>query len=130
MSLLTHCLYLGLTAVALTPNIKVAAVLSSNFYSLFNLFAGFIMTEPQVPGWWIWMIYVNPCFWQVLPLRASKSSSALPFQLTFYRPGSASTARKSMYLAGLEVVPSALQSCHMVLVAFVGTTQQGILYSS
>lgn len=57
----------GLTAVALTPNIKVAAVLSSNFYSLYNLFAGFIMPEPQVPGWWIWMIYLNPCYWYHLP---------------------------------------------------------------
>ena len=30
----------GIAAVALTPNVKVAAVLSSNFYSLVNLFAG------------------------------------------------------------------------------------------
>lgn len=62
----------GLTAVALTPNIKVAAVLSSNFYSLFNLFAGFIITQPQVVGWWIWLIYINPCYWCIYGLVASQ----------------------------------------------------------
>lgn len=42
----------GMMAVALTPNIKLAAVCSAYFYSLFNLFAGFTITQPNMPGWW------------------------------------------------------------------------------
>ena len=36
----------GCAAVALTPNVKVSAVISSNFYSLANLFAGFVAPRP------------------------------------------------------------------------------------
>ena len=42
----------GMMAVALTPNIKLAAVCSAYVYSLFNLFAGFTITQPNMPGWW------------------------------------------------------------------------------
>ena len=31
---------------------KLAAVCSAYFYSLFNLFAGFTITQPNMPGWW------------------------------------------------------------------------------
>ena len=44
-------------AVAVTPNIKLAAVCSAYFYSLFNLFAGFTITQPNMPGWW----YASTC---------------------------------------------------------------------
>ena len=37
-------------AVALTPNVKVSAVVSSNFYSLANLFAGFVAPRPVRPS--------------------------------------------------------------------------------
>lgn len=39
-------------AVALTPNLKIAAVCTSYMVSLFHLFAGFVMTQPDMPGWW------------------------------------------------------------------------------
>ena len=42
----------GMMAVAVTPNMKLAAVCSAYFYSLFNLFAGFTITQPNMPGWW------------------------------------------------------------------------------
>lgn len=38
--------YLGMLLVALTPNEMVAAILSSVFYTLFNLFSGFVMPQP------------------------------------------------------------------------------------
>lgn len=46
----------GMMAVAVTPNMKLAAVCSAYFYSLFNLFAGFTITQPNMPGWW----YASP----------------------------------------------------------------------
>lgn len=57
---LLHCCT-GMMAVALTPNIKLAAVCSAYFYSLFNLFAGFTITQPNMPGWWIWFRYAPHC---------------------------------------------------------------------
>ena len=42
----------GMIAVALTPNLKIAAVCSSYMYSLFHLFAGFVITQVNMPGWW------------------------------------------------------------------------------
>lgn len=38
--------YLGLMLVSLTPNFMIAAILSSVFYTLYNLFAGFLMPKP------------------------------------------------------------------------------------
>ncbi|KAK9812481.1 hypothetical protein WJX73_003351 [Symbiochloris irregularis] len=70
-TLLWYTLF-GITAVALTPNIKVAAVISSNFYSLTNLFAGFVYPRPQVPGWWVWMSWLSPTTYTIEGLVASQ----------------------------------------------------------
>ena len=40
------CTLYGVMAVAVTPNLMLAAVLSSGFYSMWNLFAGFIIPRP------------------------------------------------------------------------------------
>ena len=42
-----------------TPNGEVAAALVGVFTSLFSLFAGFIITRPNIPNYWIWMYYIN-----------------------------------------------------------------------
>ena len=42
----------GMIAVAITPNMKIAAVCSSYMYSLFHLFAGFVISQVNMPGWW------------------------------------------------------------------------------
>ncbi|DBA79271.1 TPA: hypothetical protein ACH3X2_007820 [Trebouxia sp. C0005] len=69
---LIYFTFFGMMAVALTPNIKLAAVCSAYFYSLFNLFAGFTITQPNMPGWWIWFSYINPIFWTVYGLIMSQ----------------------------------------------------------
>lgn len=38
--------YLGMMLVSLTPNFMVAGILSSLFYTIFNLFGGFLIPEP------------------------------------------------------------------------------------
>ena len=38
--------YYGMMAVSITPNIEVAAIVASTFYSLFNLFSGFYIPKP------------------------------------------------------------------------------------
>lgn len=42
----------GMLCVALTPTLQLAAVCSAYVYSIFNLFAGFAITQPNMPGWW------------------------------------------------------------------------------
>ena len=42
----------GMIAVALTPNLKIAAVCTSYMVTVFHLFAGFVITQPNMPGWW------------------------------------------------------------------------------
>lgn len=38
--------YLGMLLVSLTPNLQVAAIISSAFYTMLNLFAGFLIPKP------------------------------------------------------------------------------------
>lgn len=39
--------FYGMMAVAITPNVQLAAVLSSSMYSLWNLFCGFLIPQPK-----------------------------------------------------------------------------------
>ena len=39
--------YYGMLAVAISPNAQVAFVIESTFYSIFNLFSGFVITRPM-----------------------------------------------------------------------------------
>ncbi|XBI80345.1 hypothetical protein VPH35_089539 [Triticum aestivum] len=60
---LFYFLYLGMMIVSLTPNIQVASILASMFYTLQNLMSGFIVPAPQIPKWWIWLYYISPMSW-------------------------------------------------------------------
>ncbi|XP_022777195.1 ABC transporter G family member 36-like isoform X2 [Durio zibethinus] len=64
--------YYGMMTVAITPNVQVAATLSSAFYSLFNLFSGFFIPRPRIPGWWIWYYWICPMAWTIYGLIASQ----------------------------------------------------------
>ncbi|XP_044500168.1 pleiotropic drug resistance protein 3-like isoform X3 [Mangifera indica] len=64
--------YLGMLLVALTPNETVAAILCSVFYTLFNLFSGFVMPQPHIPKWWIWLYYLIPTSWTLNAMITSE----------------------------------------------------------
>ncbi|XP_044483311.1 pleiotropic drug resistance protein 3-like isoform X2 [Mangifera indica] len=64
--------YLGMLLVALTPNELVAAILTSVFYTLFNLFSGYIMPQPHIPKWWVWLYYLIPSSWTLNALITSQ----------------------------------------------------------
>lgn len=42
-----------------TPNGEIAQAIVGVFTSLFSLFAGFIITRPSIPNYWIWLYYFN-----------------------------------------------------------------------
>lgn len=50
----------GIIAVAVSPNVQAAAVLSTTFYSLWFLSAGFVIARPKMPGWTVWLYWINP----------------------------------------------------------------------
>lgn len=51
---LLYYTYYGLLAVLICPSLQMSAVASTLFYAIWSLFAGFLLMEPQIPGWWIW----------------------------------------------------------------------------
>ncbi|XP_043723660.1 ABC transporter G family member 31-like isoform X2 [Telopea speciosissima] len=68
----TYFTFYGVMAVGLTPNQQLAAVISSAFYSLWNLLSGFIVPKPSIPGWWIWFYYICPVAWTLRGIISSQ----------------------------------------------------------
>ncbi|XP_027181407.1 pleiotropic drug resistance protein 1-like isoform X2 [Coffea eugenioides] len=62
----------GMMTVAVTPNQNIAAIVSSSFYSIWNLFSGFIVPKPRIPVWWRWYYYISPVAWTLYGLVASQ----------------------------------------------------------
>jgi len=62
----------GMMMVGLTPNAQLAVILASFFYSLFNLFSGFLIPMPLIPAWWIWYYWICPLAWTMYGLMASQ----------------------------------------------------------
>ncbi|WCJ29208.1 ABC transporter G family member 31 [Euphorbia peplus] len=59
----TYFTFYGMMAIGLTSSQHMAAVVSSAFYSLWNLLSGFLIPMPRIPGWWIWFYYICPIAW-------------------------------------------------------------------
>ncbi|GER45131.1 pleiotropic drug resistance protein [Striga asiatica] len=70
-SLLYFVLY-GMMTVAVTPNHNVAAIISTFFYALWNLFSGFIIPRPRIPVWWRWYCWANPVAYTLYGLIVSQ----------------------------------------------------------
>nr|XP_043635485.1 ABC transporter G family member 31 [Erigeron canadensis] len=68
----TYFTFYGMLAIGLTPSQHMAAVVSSAFYSLWNLLSGFLVPKPKIPGWWIWFYYVCPIAWTLQGLIGSQ----------------------------------------------------------
>ncbi|XP_019708972.1 ABC transporter G family member 39 isoform X2 [Elaeis guineensis] len=64
--------YYGMMAVAMTPNSDIAAVVSTAFYAIWNLFAGFVIPRPRIPVWWRWYFWACPISWTLYGLFASQ----------------------------------------------------------
>ncbi|MED6182883.1 drug-responsive transcription factor pdr3 [Stylosanthes scabra] len=64
--------YLGMLIVSFTPNVQVASIVCSSFYTMLNLFSGYIVPRPHIPKWWIWMYYICPTSWVMNGLLTSQ----------------------------------------------------------
>ncbi|KAJ4757004.1 ABC transporter G family member 36 [Rhynchospora pubera] len=68
---LYHTLY-GMMSVAMSPNFHIAAVVASGFYSLWNIFSGFVIPRPRIPIWWRWFYWTCPIAWTLYGLLESQ----------------------------------------------------------
>ncbi|CAN1282354.1 ABC transporter G family member 31 [Linum perenne] len=68
----TYFTFWGMMAVGLTPNQNLAAVVSSAFYSLWNLLSGFLIPRQFIPVWWIWFYYICPIAWTLQGIISSQ----------------------------------------------------------
>ncbi|KAJ0971263.1 hypothetical protein J5N97_019222 [Dioscorea zingiberensis] len=64
--------YYGMMAVALTPNSDIAAIVSTAFYAIWNVFAGFLIPRPKIPIWWRWYFWACPVAWTLYGLIVSQ----------------------------------------------------------
>ncbi|XP_074586920.1 ABC transporter G family member 36-like [Curcuma longa] len=69
---LLYFTFYGMMAVGLTPNYNIAAIVSSAFYGLWNLFSGYIIPRPRIPVWWRWYYWACPVAWTLYGLVASQ----------------------------------------------------------
>ncbi|KAE8649246.1 hypothetical protein Csa_015044 [Cucumis sativus] len=68
----TYFTFYGMMAVGLTPTQHMAAIVSSAFYSLWNLFNGFLVPKTSIPRWWIWFYYACPVSWTLRGIISSQ----------------------------------------------------------
>ncbi|XP_058074641.1 ABC transporter G family member 39-like [Magnolia sinica] len=69
---LLYFTFYGMMAVGMTPNHDIAAIVSSAFYAIWNLFAGFLIPRPRIPVWWRWYYWACPIAWTLYGLVASQ----------------------------------------------------------
>nr|XP_017241653.1 PREDICTED: pleiotropic drug resistance protein 3-like isoform X2 [Daucus carota subsp. sativus] len=49
-----------------------AVILQSTFNTVFNLFSGFVIPQPQIPKWWLWLYYLTPLSWTLNIMLSSQ----------------------------------------------------------
>eukprot|EP00250_Pteridium_aquilinum_P014948 c22298_g1_i1 orf=828-5267(+) len=64
--------YYGMMTVSFTPGAAFAAIVSASFYSLWNLFSGFMIPRMRIPVWWRWYYWGNPVSWTLYGLITSQ----------------------------------------------------------
>lgn len=69
---LLYFTYYGMLAVGLTPSYNIASIVSSFFYGVWNLFSGFVISQPTMPVWWRWYSWACPVSWTLYGLVASQ----------------------------------------------------------
>ncbi|MQM16082.1 hypothetical protein Taro_049036, partial [Colocasia esculenta] len=68
---LLYFTFYGMMAVGLTPNSNISAIVATAFYSLWNIFGGFIIPRQRIPIWWRWYYWVCPLAWSLYGLISS-----------------------------------------------------------
>ncbi|KAA8495119.1 Brefeldin A resistance protein [Porphyridium purpureum] len=54
------CIAIGQAVAVLAPNFAVAQAFPPLINTIGNCLAGFLIQKREIPGWWIWVYYINP----------------------------------------------------------------------
>ncbi|KAI5658381.1 hypothetical protein M9H77_27174 [Catharanthus roseus] len=68
----TYFKYLGMLVASMTSRLPVATTILSTCYAVSNLFGGFLIPQPRIPKWWIWLYYMIPSSWTLNGLLTSQ----------------------------------------------------------
>ncbi|WOG90844.1 hypothetical protein DCAR_0310090 [Daucus carota subsp. sativus] len=110
----TYFTFYGMMAIGLTPTQHLAAVISSAFYSLWNLMSGFLVPKPKIPGWWIWFYYICPISWTLQGIITSQLGDV---ETVIDGPGFHGTVKKYLEVS-LGFKPGMVGASAAILVAF------------
>ncbi|CAO2181116.1 unnamed protein product [Urochloa humidicola] len=69
---LLYFTFYGMMTTAITPNHTVAPIIAAPFYTLWNLFCGFMIPRKRIPVWWRWYYWANPVSWTLYGLLTSQ----------------------------------------------------------
>ncbi|XP_008804056.1 ABC transporter G family member 31 [Phoenix dactylifera] len=69
---LLYFTFFGMMTIAITPNHIVAPIVAAPFYTLWNLFSGFMITHKRMPRWWRWYYWADPISWTLYGLLTSQ----------------------------------------------------------
>ncbi|GAB2293587.1 transcription factor [Dionaea muscipula] len=64
--------FFGMMAVSMTSNPMASSIISAFFYSVWNLFSGFIVPGPVIPIWWKWCFWACPMSWSLYGVVTSQ----------------------------------------------------------
>ncbi|WOL16537.1 hypothetical protein Cni_G25324 [Canna indica] len=113
---LMYFTFYGMMAVGLTPTQHLAAVISSAFYSLWNLLSGFLIPQSSIPGWWIWYYYICPVAWTLHGIIISQLGDV---ESIIVGPGFKGTVKEYIEESlGYETGPGMTVVSAVVLLAF------------
>lgn len=73
--------FFGMMAVAMTPKSDIAAIFSTAFYGIWNIFAGFLIPRSRIPIWWRWYSRACPVAWTLYGLAASQFGDIVDIRL-------------------------------------------------
>ncbi|XP_022997377.1 pleiotropic drug resistance protein 1-like [Cucurbita maxima] len=69
---LLYFTFYGMLAVAITPNDQISSIVSASFYTIWNVFSGFLIPRTRIPIWWRWYYWACPVSWTLYGLVASQ----------------------------------------------------------
>nr|CAB3463375.1 unnamed protein product [Digitaria exilis] len=69
---LLYYTFYGMMAVGLSPNYQIAAIASTMFLALWNIFSGLFIPRQNVPIWWRWYCWICPTAWTLYGLIVSQ----------------------------------------------------------
>ncbi|XP_050380227.1 pleiotropic drug resistance protein 3-like isoform X2 [Argentina anserina] len=69
---LLYFTYFGILVASVTPTFQVASVLASFCYTMFNLFSGYLIPQPNIRKWWVWGYWICPLSWSLKGMLTSQ----------------------------------------------------------